>query len=44
MTDEEMQGFMERVGTLEAEMAASGTFVFSARLHGRRYGDRRPHE
>ena len=32
-TPEEMQAFMERIGALEAEMEASGTFVFSARLH-----------
>ena len=32
-TPEEMQAFMERIGTLEAEMEASGAFVFSARLH-----------
>jgi len=31
---EEMQRFMERVATLEAEMEASGTFVFGGALHG----------
>jgi len=34
MTPEEMQTFMERVVALEAEMKASGTFVFTGRLHG----------
>ncbi len=33
MSPEEMQASMERISTLEAEMEASGTFVFSARLH-----------
>jgi hypothetical protein len=33
MTPEEMQEFMERVTALEAEMKASGTFVFTGRLH-----------
>jgi hypothetical protein len=33
-TPEEMQAFMERVAALEAEMEASGTFVFSGALHG----------
>ena len=33
-TREEMQAFMERVATLEAEMEASGTFVFGGQLHG----------
>ena len=33
MTPEEMQTFMERVVALEAEMKASGTFVFTGRLH-----------
>ena len=33
-TPEEMQGFMERVIALEAEMDASGTFVFGGALHG----------
>jgi hypothetical protein len=33
MTPEEMQTFMERVMALEAEMKASGTFVFTGRLH-----------
>lgn len=31
---EEMQAFMERVVALEAEMEASGTFVFGGALHG----------
>ena len=30
---EEMQEFMERIYALEAEMKASGAFVFSGRLH-----------
>ena len=33
-TPEEMQRFMERVAALEAEMEASGTFVFGGALHG----------
>jgi hypothetical protein len=33
-TPEEMQAFMERVIALEAEMDASGTFVFGGALHG----------
>ncbi len=33
MTPEEMQTFMERVTALEAEMKASGAFVFTGRLH-----------
>ena len=33
-TPEAMQAFMERVAALEAEMAASGTFVFGGALHG----------
>jgi hypothetical protein len=33
-TPEEMQTFMERVVALEAEMEASGAFVFGGRLHG----------
>jgi hypothetical protein len=33
-TPEEMQTFMERVMALEAEMEASGTFVFGGALHG----------
>ncbi len=33
-TPEEMQKFMERVIGLEAEMDASGTFVFGGALHG----------
>jgi hypothetical protein len=33
-TPEEMQTFMQRVMALEAEMDASGTFVFGGALHG----------
>jgi hypothetical protein len=33
-TPEEMSAFMQRVGALEAEMEASGTFVFGGALHG----------
>jgi len=33
-TPEEMQRFMQRVAALEAEMEASGTFVFGGALHG----------
>ena len=33
-TPEEMRTFMERVIALEAEMDASGTFVFGGALHG----------
>jgi len=33
-TPQEMQTFMERVIALEAEMDASGTFVFGGALHG----------
>src|SRR5213594_3640467 len=33
-TPAEMQRFMERVAALEAEMEASGTFVFGGALHG----------
>jgi hypothetical protein len=33
-TPEEVQAFMQRVATLEAEMEASGTFVFGGALHG----------
>jgi hypothetical protein len=33
-TPEDMQRFMERVAALEAEMEASGTFVFGGALHG----------
>lgn len=33
-TAEEMGAFMQRVATLEAEMDASGTFVFGGALHG----------
>jgi hypothetical protein len=32
-TPEEMQAFMQRVVALEAEMEASGTFVFGGALH-----------
>src|SRR6266516_7171474 len=34
MTPGEMGAFMERVAALEAEMEASGTFVFGGALHG----------
>jgi hypothetical protein len=33
-TPEEMQGFMERVMALEAEMDADGAFVYGGALHG----------
>jgi hypothetical protein len=33
-TPADMQRFMDRVAALEAEMEASGTFVFSGALHG----------
>lgn len=33
-TPEDMGAFMERVVALEAEMEASGTFVFGGALHG----------
>ena len=33
-TPEAMQGFMERVMALEAEMDADGAFVFGGALHG----------
>ena len=33
-TPEQMQTFMQRVIALEAEMEASGTFVFGGALHG----------
>lgn len=33
MSPEDMQGFMERIHTLEADMKATGTFVFTGRLH-----------
>ena len=33
-TAEEMGAFMQRVAALEAEMEASGTFVFGGALHG----------
>jgi len=32
-TPEEMQGFMERINALEAEMKASDAFVFTGGLH-----------
>lgn len=34
MTPEEMQAFMVRVAALEAEMDASGAFLFGGGLHG----------
>ena len=34
MPPEEMEAFMERVIALEAEMRASGAFVFTGGLHG----------
>jgi len=34
MSDEDMQGFMERIQALEKEMKSTGAWVFSARLHG----------
>jgi hypothetical protein len=33
-TPEDMQRFMERIAAVEAEMEASGTFVFGGALHG----------
>jgi hypothetical protein len=33
-TPEDMQSFMEGIAALEAEMEASGTFVFGGALHG----------
>lgn len=33
-TPEQMQGFMQRVIALEAEMKANGAFVFGGALHG----------
>ncbi len=33
-TPEQMQEFMERINTLEADMAAKGAFVFTGGLHG----------
>jgi hypothetical protein len=33
-TPEEMEAFMERINALEAEMRASGAFVFTGGLHG----------
>jgi len=33
-TPEEMQTFMSRVAALEADMEATGTFVFGGALHG----------
>jgi hypothetical protein len=47
-TPEEMQTFMSRVAALEADMEATGTFVFGGALHGPdastvvRKGDRDP--
>ena len=32
-TPQDMQAFMERINSLEAEMKTTGTFVFSGRLH-----------
>jgi len=34
MAPEEMQEFMERINTLEADMRASDAFVFTGGLHG----------
>ena len=34
MTDEQMQGFMRRVGDLEREMESVDALVYSGRLHG----------
>ena len=34
MTDEQMQGFMQRVGELEQEMTSADALVYSGRLHG----------
>ncbi|MDQ1545881.1 MAG: hypothetical protein QOH69_785 [Actinomycetota bacterium] len=34
MAPEDMQAFMQRVATLEAEMDKRGTFVFGGQLHG----------
>ena len=33
MTDEEMRGFMGRIGVLEEEMKSAGAWLFSGRLH-----------
>ena len=33
-TPEQMQEFMERINTLEADMEAQGAFVFTGGLHG----------
>jgi hypothetical protein len=33
MTDEEMRGFMERVGVLEQEMKSAGAWLFGGALH-----------
>ena len=33
-SDEEMHGYMERIGKLEEEMKSGDAWVFSARLHG----------
>lgn len=34
MTDEQMQGFMQRIGELEAQMKSSDVLVYSGRLTG----------
>lgn len=34
MTDEQMQGFMRKVGELEQEMKSAEALVYSGRLHG----------
>jgi hypothetical protein len=34
MSDEQMREMSQRIATIEQEMAASGAWVFSARLHG----------
>ena len=34
MTDEDMQGFMQRIVDLETEMKAEGALVFGGALHG----------
>ena len=33
MSDEQMQGFMRKVGELEEEMKAAGAWVYGGRLH-----------
>ena len=33
MSDEQMQQFMQRIGSLEEEMKSSGAWLFSGRLH-----------